>query len=180
MPDEIVKLENLTLSEIRERLESLKIPMAMSTLHEVISKGDVAEQLQKQRLGNKTLYPPGAVAILAETIQTIRGDKRLTFDSAPDVMRQIISKEPSQALSVIGEKPKDSEITRYGDSALTVLSEIRELLKQTPTEDNLLSLREAKAAFPHVPLDALRSLRVPVGKRLYVKRSAILRYIASL
>jgi hypothetical protein len=168
--DELSQLSQLTLSEIRERLNDRGIKVANSTLSEIISTGDVADQLQKQKVGNKTLFPVEAVDVLAEVIQIIRADSRLTWQSASDVMHRVLTRDGT-AISVIRETPKDAE--------LQVLSEIRELLKerQSPPEDEVYTLTEAKEKFPRFSYAILRDLRVKIGNRLYVRRSDCLRVI---
>ena len=47
-------------------------------------------------------------------------------------------------------------------------------------QDNLLTLKQAKEEFPALTIDTIRRLRVQEGKRWFVKRSALLRYIARL
>lgn len=170
----------LSLSELKRTLEQRGVTMSLTSLSEFVGTENIAELLGIGGKGNRLEIPPVVVDILAEFLPQYRAAKG-RLPQAAGMLRSFLKQHTDGALVPVSESRTSGELVKYGDEGLRLLTEIAETLKDShqPPDDALLTLKSAHAQYG-IPYAVLRSLRVKVGSRLFVKRSAILRYIASL
>jgi hypothetical protein len=174
-------VSSMSLSDLRESLESSGINMALNSLSEFLGTGDVAEILGIERKGNRLEIPPGVANILVEFIPQYKS-ARGRLPQMPAMLRSFIQQRTDGGGLVpmaSSEFRGSLQITKYGDGAMELLSEIRDILKekQMPPEDTIYTLIEARRQFPLLSIAVLRGIRVKIGNRLFVRRSDCLRVI---
>lgn len=179
------ELQSLTLSELRESLKRRGVEIGLSTLSEMIKDGDIAEQLEAQRKGNKLLFPPDAVTVLAAFLSHFRENPNWKNAARPDALRAFLHKQNGAR--------QELATTSGAGLSLTTLSEFRETanigqqivaaMQQAGVipapDDKLLTLKEAAEQYG-VSVAALHRISIREGSRRKVKRSAVLAYIAGL
>lgn len=163
---------SLSLKQLRETLELRGIGMSLSALSEFLKTEDIAELLQIGGGGNRLEIPPGVVEILSEFLPQYRAAKG-RLPQAAGMLRSFLKQRTDGALVPVTEFRETEE--------LRLLAEIRDALQQRaiPPPDALLTAQEAREAHG-LPLPVFRTLRVKVGRRWYVKRSTVLRWLQSL
>jgi len=142
MPSEELQLIRLTLSELRERLQDRGVKMGLSTLSELINDGDIAEQLQAERDGNKLLFPIRALDTLAAFIPEFRGNPKFTNQARPEALRSFLHRDSRNLLRA------SEELSEFrGKPEIELLAEIRGILKeqQVDLSDEVFTAQEAAA-----------------------------------
>lgn len=177
------ELHTLTLSELRERLKERGVEIGLSTLSEMIKDGDIAEQLDAQRKGNKLLFPPDAVTVLAAFLSHFRETPNLKNAARPDALRAFLKKQDGQELTAMPNVPVPSthlsDIRENANIGLEIVRAMQQVGVIPPIEDRLLTLKEAATEYG-VSMAVLHKMSVLEGGRRKVKRSVVLTYIASL
>lgn len=168
---------SLSLSDLRQTLEQRGVFMSLASLSEFVKSGNVAEQLGIGGKGNRLEIPPVVADILADFLPQYRAAKG-RLPQAAGMLRSFLKQRTDGALLPVLEVRTSGELTRYGDNAVRLLSEIAETLKQQaiPPVDKLLSMKQAHEE-TGLPYAILRGIRVKVGNRLYVRRLDCLRVI---
>lgn len=173
---EYIVLQQLSLSELRERLNERGLKIGVSTLSELISDGDIAEQLGAQRKGNKLLFPPDAVDVLAAFIPSFRENPNFKNAARPAALRNFLqgnSAPPeSTALTL-------SDIREKAGVGLEIVQAMQQIGLIPAPDDKLLTLEEARELYGVAP-STLRKLSVKDGGKRRVKRSAVLLYLRDL
>lgn len=164
--------DSLSLSQLRETLEKRGIAMSLSALSEFLKTEDIAALMEIGGKGNRLEIPPGVVEILSEFLPQYRAAKG-RLPQAAGMLRSFLKQRTDGGAIAVTEF--------RGSEEIRLLAEIAETLKQRtePPPDALLTLKQAHAEYG-IPLHVLASLRVKVGRRWFVKRSAVLRFIQNL
>lgn len=107
--------DTLSLSQLRETLETRGIGMSLSALSEFVKTGDIAELLRVGGKGNRLEFLPETVDILAEFFPRYKEAKG-RLPQAPAMLRSFLKPDNSTALVLspasvpqITETPKAEE-----------------------------------------------------------------------
>lgn len=171
-------LNTLSLSELRETLKTRGIDMSLPSLSEFVKTGKIGEVLGISFKGNRLEIPAGVAEILATFFPRYREAKG-RLPQAESMLRSFLKQHTEGDSLVVSEITQTPQLLAQ-ERHTEALNRHSEALSRQPIEDNLLTLTDAHREFPRIPLAVLRGLRVPVGRRLLIKRSSILRYIAEL
>lgn len=173
------ELSSLSLSELREALEQRGFPMALNTLSEFLATDDVAAQLGVGGKGNRLEIPPIVADILAEFLPRYKAASGRKPQRAA-MLRSFLQQRTSGALVPVSEFRGEGELTKYGDNAIRLLARLVELQEaQPPPDDALLTPKEASARYG-IPGHIVETLRFKIGRRWYVKRSSVLKWIQEI
>jgi hypothetical protein len=181
LPDETPDaLHSLTLSELRETLNRGGVKIGLSTLSEMITDGDVAEQLGAERRGNRLLFPPDAVTVLAAFIPHFREDAKVTNAGRPESLRAFLHTQgKGQNALVPAAGTSLSDIRETADIGQQIVTAMQHVGLIPAPSDRLLTIKQAMSEYG-ISEGTLHKMSVKEGGKRKVKESKIRAYLRDL